>query len=689
MDIDGIIEELFRVEYPYLLSDHDPDIERYFYLRSTGHSKDALFLYEARLRPRYPDDETRMWLLRCYRRRDPAFKVLLAKAYRALGERSLERIKQTINYIADKAVSYNPRDVYSTIRAAEDILLMLPKDRYEAVAGIERLFRYSQVLRLRERSMGQAANLVRSYLTDSLSVVEEELRRRENKRRQVQEAERKRLVKADWNNYLWQKKYGPGRAVIDFSSIVFSPEDLARIEIPRSMARIEDQVLAYCMKYWNLINDAAFERILFLYSRKYSSKNYDVYLTIRRGRQNKQRDDEILASVMSSLVTGYYYSIQGDRYLQRNWNVLKYMLQSRPALPAPAGSGTNAGKPAIEAPVKGAERPKAEKPVKAKTGTTEALKPKIAPSRVKKAAKIAPNRNRRNGAVTVDVVSVGRPAPAAAEPAGKAAAGPGSAAPVVRFRPIRETVRPALPVAAKPAGKEASAGPVAPAAKAARMDKPAADDRTGAAKVRIRPESRLAASVQARALPAAPEGSGIRSKPEAIRAAPAEKVQAKPETVLVQRKAARPVLKPDQGRAAKTPIPAPQAAEPPIDRPQPEKPVSKPRPRKAAVPPRLPDKPTGSVSDRLRELSGRSYDVYQDRFLTKVRPAIRKVLGAGRGLFFNLSEEAEDLVYNFLRDHYSDPYMNWGGSPEKTALSDLGYKLETLNPVIDECYRNL
>jgi hypothetical protein len=33
--------------------------------------------------------------------------------------------------------------------------------------------------------------------------------------------------------------------------------------------------------------------------------------------------------------------------------------------------------------------------------------------------------------------------------------------------------------------------------------------------------------------------------------------------------------------------------------------------------------------------------------------------------------------------------MNWGGSEEKTTLSNLGYNLETLNPVIDECYRNL
>jgi hypothetical protein len=97
----------------------------------------------------------------------------------------------------------------------------------------------------------------------------------------------------------------------------------------------------------------------------------------------------------------------------------------------------------------------------------------------------------------------------------------------------------------------------------------------------------------------------------------------------------------------------------------------------------------GSVADRLRELSGRSYDLYQDRFLAKARLAIRKALRAGRGRFFTPPEKAEDLIYNFLRDHYADPYMNWGESAERTALRDLGFELESLIPIIDECYKTL
>jgi hypothetical protein len=97
----------------------------------------------------------------------------------------------------------------------------------------------------------------------------------------------------------------------------------------------------------------------------------------------------------------------------------------------------------------------------------------------------------------------------------------------------------------------------------------------------------------------------------------------------------------------------------------------------------------GSVSDRLRKLSGRSYDLYQDRFLSQLRPAIRRILGAGRGIFFTPPEEAEDLVYAFLRDHYADPYMNWAASEERRRLAEQGFNLPSLNPVIDECFRKI
>jgi hypothetical protein len=434
-----------------------------------------------------------MALLRAYRSRDPLYPRLLAVGYRRLAERALEQVRRIIDYISKRIKICNPQDVYSTIKTIEDILRFFPREQYEAVSGIDRMYRYAQVMDYRVEFMEQAAEMIRSYLSQSLPVLEKERKRR--KREQIQS----------------KKEAAPVQ--IDFSTVVFSQEDLERIEIPPRLVRIEDQTLAYCAKYWNFIDNVTFEQILFLYSRKYGRKNHTVYLTIRQGRRAGHRDEDILTSVMTLLVTGYYYSIQGDRYLQRSWQGIKFAMD-RAALAA--------------------------------KNTAPAAKPLAKPGPVK---------------------------PAKPVPKTEPAPGP-------RTKPVKP-----LPVFATE--------------------------------------------------PPAPAGG---RKPAA------------------QEKAA-PVTKPRSTASRKSAAPAPLAE--------------------------------GSVSDRLRKLSGRGYDLYQDRFFAQARPAIRKVLGTGRGLFFNLPEKAEDLVFFYLRDHYTDPYMNWAESDEYRQLAEQGFALPSLNPVIDECFRKI
>jgi hypothetical protein len=48
----------------------------------------------------------------------------------------------------------------------------------------------------------------------------------------------------------------------------------------------------------------------------------------------------------------------------------------------------------------------------------------------------------------------------------------------------------------------------------------------------------------------------------------------------------------------------------------------------------------------------------------------------------------ESLIYYFLKDHYSDPFMNWAESEERKKTAELGFDPETLNPIIHECYRS-
>ncbi len=538
MSVLDIQDELLHLEYPFLLPDHDPEIERYYEFRAMGRSHEALNLYQNRLKFRYPDDEFRTHLMRSYRSRSPAYKILLTQAYRSLGARSLERIKRIIEYITKEAESYNEKDVYSTIKAAENILQVLPKERFEAIAGIERYYRYAQHLNFRVKSAFKASELVRAYLTESLSVVEEERRRRRDLNSRAKAMENERLVRADWENYEYQKKYGAQYPLISLSSIDFSREDLERIEISKEISNLEDQTLAYCIKYWKNTNNPAFERVLFLYSRKYGTKNYDIYMTIRRGQLNKNRDDEILSSVLSVLVTGYYYSIQGDIYLQRTWNRIKASLFQKET-PEELPPADTAKRKKIQTRAKVAAKPK-----KAKN------------AQIKKKTK----KEKQNA----------------------------------------ETV----------------------------IQKQSAEDLASAAS-KPKKENTSKSTVS-------------RNSPKK------EKKTAEVKTV---KKTGR-----KRGTASG---------------------------RKTM------EKPSGSVSDRLQKLSGRSYDVYQERFLAKVRGAIRKVLGAGKGLFYVIPEDVEDLLYNFLRDHYSDPYMNWESSEEKKQLEQKGFSLNSLDPIIDECYKRL
>jgi hypothetical protein len=739
MDITEIQDELLRLEYPNLLPDHDPDIERYYYLRSMGHSRDAMTIYQNRLKPRYPDDDFRTWLLRSYRSHDPVFRGLLAKGYRMLAVRSLERVKNIIFFIAEKAESYNEKDVYSTIKTAEEILQFLPPERYEAVAGMERFLRYASVLDLKVSSIAKAVELVRAYMTDSLAVVEEERKRRSEALSRMEEAERQRLVKADWDNYYYQQKYGVHAPLIDLSAVIFSQADLNRIEVP-PFPRIEDQILGYCVKYWNLVDDPAFERILFLYSRKYGKKNYEVFMAIRRGRQTKHRDDEILASIMSILITGYYYSIQGDIYLQRNWNTIKRALtnQEQPkALPAPAAAPPKAiaakagAKAAVRAGKKQAaakqtwvkqtkdaakKQPALQQKAQGKTAgerpVREPVSRLVPKPKPKTAPRIAPPPSKPKSR---PVVAVAKPASSAAKQS------PVPVKPVKvppKLQPAREpkttiVVQPAKaaqrPAAPRPGPKPAipvrtavpqpvapkktpkperfPAGPLpAPAGRAIPTPKPVSPPKPAASPPRpIQPPKPAAAVPPPR--PAQPPKFVQPPRPAAPAASP-------PPPPPIPAQPPKPVQPPKPAAASSLPT-KPLASAPPVQpagyRPTPYVPASPPpsRPKPKVFTTSTLEKAKGSVSDRLKQLSGRSYDVYEDRFLSKARTVIRKVLGTGRGLFFNLPEEAEDLIYNFLRDHYSDPYMDWEDSAERRDLSSMGFDLPSLNPVIDECYKLL
>lgn len=310
--LSDIQKRILSEEYPNMSLDSDTDVERYFELRQAGRQADALALYDGRLKRKYPDEIRRSLLMRYYRSRDPRFQDLLRESLASLADRLLSRTNYVISLLSKDIETVDLTDAYSVIKLAEGLLGIISPDRYQAIAFTERYARYAKALNFRQEQMEQTAELIRLYVTDTIESVQEFKKEREERRKQHSRAQESRRRQ---------------RANFDLSRIEFSEKDLERIRIPANITRTEDIVIAYCARYWNLVADAAFEKTVFLYSRKYRTNHSDIFLAIKNGRMTNRKDEEILNTVLSQVVTGYYYNISGDLYLQRAWARCKASIQ--------------------------------------------------------------------------------------------------------------------------------------------------------------------------------------------------------------------------------------------------------------------------------------------------------------------------------------------------------------------------
>ena len=301
---------ILKQEFPGLSLTEDPDIERYFEFRALNRQAEALKLYNTRLIHRYPDARMRVLLMTYYRKHDVRFQVLLTDSLAQLAGKTITQVKKVIIFFAKTITPLKDAKVYTVIRVCEKVISAISSDRFAAISFTEKYVRYAARLNYYEKDMRQAADTLRMYITDTISSVREF---REERARDAQEQSRRAAKKQQ-------------AAGIDFSKIHFTKEQTASITIARSISRIEDQVLAYTVKYWNRFDDGAFENILLLYSRKYGTNHFSIFQAVKTGRIRKWKDEELLHAVLANVAHGYYYSISGDLYLQRTWKQLKLKL---------------------------------------------------------------------------------------------------------------------------------------------------------------------------------------------------------------------------------------------------------------------------------------------------------------------------------------------------------------------------
>lgn len=352
---------ILKEEFPHLHLDSDSDIERYFELRSLGRQGEALGIYNARLRKKYPDDAKRAILLGYYRSRDPRFSSMLRESHIALADRLIRRTVTIIDTLTRDIETVDMTDAYPVIKLAEGLLSIISPDRFQAVAFCEKYCRLARLVNHKPAQMDATAELLRLYVNDTIESVQELKKAHEEKKRTRIAAERAGKERK--------------KNQFDLSRIVFSPADVQKILIPEGITRTEDKVIAYCLRYWNRVSDPAFEKTIFLYSRKYRTKHSDIYLAVKNGRDHLWKDEEILNAVLANVVTGYYYSITGDVYLQRTWARYKAMVE----LPPAGGVQQELALPAAIVPPAPVKKPK--------RAATKARSPSGKPKKVIRAAK--------------------------------------------------------------------------------------------------------------------------------------------------------------------------------------------------------------------------------------------------------------------------------------------------------------
>lgn len=306
--LSDIQTHIIKEEYPTISLESDTDVERYFELRTTQRQSEALALYNLRIKQKYPDETQRTLLMKYYRSHDPRFYTILHDNLVTLAERIISRTIYIITILTKEIDTIDISDAYAVIKLVEGLLAIISPDRYLAVAFAEKYVRYAKTLNFKYDEMDRTAELIRLYVTDTIESIQEYKRENEEKKKQYARQQIQQINK---------------RASFDLSKIVFTQTDIDRIVIPPSINRTEDIVISYSLKYWNLINDTAFEKTVFLYSRKYKTKNHEIYQAIKNGRLHNWKDEEILNDVLANVVSGYYYNISGDLYIQRTWAQIK------------------------------------------------------------------------------------------------------------------------------------------------------------------------------------------------------------------------------------------------------------------------------------------------------------------------------------------------------------------------------
>ena len=284
----------------------DKDISFYISLIEDRKYKDASLVYEKRLIPRYPDELTRIRIIRYYRKKDIRFKEIYAGAVRVIFEKIVTAVKKLINYISSVFEGKN-NNPYEILRKIDLALKVIPHAKEEGIAFIEKLETYSVLLNFMPEKFNIACDILKRYFDNTLFV-------------KIKIEDKSKDLNFD--EYGYQKSENK-KVTIDLDKIVFSDEEIKMICINSDITTRSLQVLSYCRLYWRQIFNHDFEKKIFLYSKKYNTNHFRIFQIIKNCRIKKMGDEVILLEIYSLLSNTYQYSLREDLFMQKVWKKIR------------------------------------------------------------------------------------------------------------------------------------------------------------------------------------------------------------------------------------------------------------------------------------------------------------------------------------------------------------------------------
>lgn len=291
----------------------DTDINLYVSLIGDKKYRQAAYVYEKRLIPRYPDEYVRIRIIRYYRKNDPRFAEIYADAVREILERIINSVKKLVSHLSALFDGQNS-DPVELLKKIEVALRVIPRGKDEGIAFLEKLETYTVLLDYMTEKFSAASDILKRYFDNTLFVKVEI-----KKEKKPTSGTASDPASAGRDNAGRQRK----KITIDLDKIEFSESELAMICIDSRVKNRSYQVLSYCRLYWRHIFNQDFEKKIFLYSKKYSTIHYRIFQIIKTCRVKRTGDDVILLEIYSLLSNGYQYSLKEDMMMQAIWRKIK------------------------------------------------------------------------------------------------------------------------------------------------------------------------------------------------------------------------------------------------------------------------------------------------------------------------------------------------------------------------------